>query len=83
MKKSWHLDRRTFLFGAGVTCALPFLEAMETKETKKSAHSKSPKRLAFLYFANGACVPNYKKASKDYEKNKKYIKSPVSKGPWS
>ncbi|NQZ59046.1 MAG: hypothetical protein HRT88_16460 [Lentisphaeraceae bacterium] len=57
MNKNWNLDRRTFLFGAGVTCALPFLEAMETKNSKQS---KVPKRLAFLYFPNGACVPNYK-----------------------
>ena len=31
-KKSWHLDRRAFLFGAGVTCALPYLEAMERNQ---------------------------------------------------
>jgi len=51
-KKSWHLDRRTFLHGAGVMSALPFLEAM--------GHQKNiepPKRLCFMYFANGACVP--------------------------
>ena len=54
MKKSWQLDRRTFLFGAGISCALPYLDAMEKKG------SKAPKRMAFLYFANGACVPNSK-----------------------
>ncbi|MEY2982684.1 MAG: hypothetical protein RL562_2911, partial [Planctomycetota bacterium] len=26
-QKSWHLDRRSFLRGAGVACALPYLEA--------------------------------------------------------
>jgi len=79
MKKTWHLDRRTFLFGAGVTCGLPFLEAMEKKETK-STNSKVPKRLAYLYFPNGACVPNYKKGSEAYEKNKKYIWFPEKTG---
>jgi hypothetical protein len=74
MKKTWHLDRRTFLFGAGVTCGLPFLEAMETKKIKV------PKRLAFIYFANGACVPNYAKDSEDYQKNKKYIWFPEKAG---
>ena len=34
--KSWHLDRRTFLNGAGVACLLPYLEAME-KSTKALA----------------------------------------------
>ena len=33
-EKSWHLKRRTFLKGAGVTLALPFLEAMG-KDVKK------------------------------------------------
>ena len=26
--KSWHLDRRTFLLGTGVSRALPYMEAM-------------------------------------------------------
>jgi hypothetical protein len=51
-KKSWHLDRKTFLYGAGVMSALPFLEAFGTEKD-----NTSPKRLCYLYFANGACVP--------------------------
>ena len=52
-KKSWHLDRRTFLRGTGVACALPYLEAMGATKSKGEA----PKRMCFLYFPNGACEP--------------------------
>lgn len=53
-KKSWHLNRRSFLRGIGVTCALPFLECMSASAaTPESA----PKRLCFLYFPNGVGLP--------------------------
>ena len=39
-KKSWHLDRRTFIRGLGVTCMLPFFEGM--------AMTSFSKGLAFL-----------------------------------
>ena len=52
-KKSWHLDRRTFLHGIGVACALPYLEAMGAEKAK----SEAPKRMCFVYFPNGACEP--------------------------
>ena len=52
-KKSWHLDRRTFLRGTGVACALPYLEAMGAAKPK----SETPKRMCFVYFPNGACEP--------------------------
>ena len=54
--KSWHLNRRTFLNGAGVACLLPYLEAME-KSTKALA-ADEPKRACFVYFPNGCSLPN-------------------------
>lgn len=52
--KSWHLDRRTFLRGVGVTCLLPYLEAMgDSKTPAKDA----PKRACFVYFPNGCSLP--------------------------
>lgn len=49
-QKSWHLDRRSFLYGSGVACVLPFFEGME-QSTKRSP---APKRLCYVYFPNGA-----------------------------
>ena len=57
--KSWHLDRRQFLRGAGVVCALPYLEAMGNAQ----ASAPRPKRMAFVYFPNGCSLP-----AKDDEK---------------
>lgn len=47
-KKSWALNRRTFLQGAGVSLALPMLEAMAA-ETKPA----QPKRFCAVYFPYG------------------------------
>ena len=54
--KSWHLDRRSFLRGAGVSCALPYLEAMELDV--KALDAKEPKRACFVYFPNGCSLPD-------------------------
>jgi hypothetical protein len=70
-KKSWHLDRRTFLRGTGVACALPYLEAMSATTSK----SEAPKRMCFLYFPNGACEPGSIK-----EETKKYRFFPDQEG---
>ena len=59
-KKSWHLDRRTFLKGTGVACALPYLEAMSASQLKKEA----PKRLCYVYFPNGVSNPSETKKRK-------------------
>ena len=56
-KKSWHLDRRTFIRGLGVSCMLPFFEGMAMTSFSKFAEPKSPKRLCFLYFPNGVGLP--------------------------
>lgn len=48
--KKLSLDRRTFLRGAGVSLALPFLDAMTPAF---AATAKAVPRLAFLYIPNG------------------------------
>jgi len=54
--KSWHLDRRSFLRGLGVTCSLPWLEAMERDVRARAA--EAPRRAAFMYFPNGCSLPD-------------------------
>jgi hypothetical protein len=55
MKKSWHLDRRTFLRGTGVAMALPLLEAMA--HGAERAATKQPCRMACVFFPNGVSLP--------------------------
>jgi hypothetical protein len=50
---SWHLDRRTFLRGAGLSLALPWLEAM----SHASPPAARPKRFCALFFGNGVALP--------------------------
>lgn len=47
--KSWHLSRRTFLRGSGVTLALPFLECMAADSGARAR----PKRFCAVYFPYG------------------------------
>ena len=56
-KKSWHLDRRTFLRGLGVSCMLPYLEGMAMTSFSKLTEPLPSKRLCFLYFPNGVALP--------------------------
>ena len=60
MEKSWHLKRRTFLKGLGISVALPFLESMG-----KDAAKKTPKirRCVFSYIPNGVSMPDKKNSS--------------------
>jgi hypothetical protein len=52
MTKVRQLDRRTFLRGAGVAVALPFLQAM------RGAPPREPlRRMCFVSFPNGASMP--------------------------
>src|SRR5438093_558724 len=54
-----YLSRRTFLRGAGVTLALPFLEAMLPAQTPLSAIAASSKtRFAGIFFPHGM-APGY------------------------
>ena len=52
-RKPWHLERRTFLRGAGATLALPFLECMGAG-TKTLTR---PKRFCTIYFPYGVSLP--------------------------
>jgi len=55
-KKPWQLDRRTFLRGVGVACALPYLECM-TQSAHAATSAAPPKRMCFLYTPNGVGLP--------------------------
>jgi hypothetical protein len=56
-KKPCHLDRRTFLKGLGVACALPYFEGMAMSGVSKFFEPEAAKRLCFLYFPNGVSMP--------------------------
>ncbi len=51
--KPWHLNRRTFLRGTGVSLSLPFLECMGVGEVS----TDRPKRMCSVYFPYGASLP--------------------------
>jgi hypothetical protein len=55
-----HVSRRTFLRGAGVTVALPLLDAMvpALSATQRTA-AAGPRRLGFVYLPNGVSM-NFK-----------------------
>ncbi len=48
-RKSWHLSRRTFLQGSGVSLALPYLECMAAD----AGAAAQPKRFCSVYFPYG------------------------------
>jgi hypothetical protein len=55
-----HIPRRTFLRGAGVTLALPFLESMVPAQTLLGQTAAKPKlRAGFLYMMHGAIMHNW------------------------
>jgi hypothetical protein len=54
-KKSWHLDRRTFLMGTGVSLGLPWLECMGSETT--GAAKPNPRRFCSMYFGFGVGLP--------------------------
>ncbi len=51
-RKSWHIERRTFLKGVGVTLALPWLEGMSWSNDRGSAVTP-PNRFCAVYFPFG------------------------------
>jgi hypothetical protein len=55
--KSWHLDRRTFLRGAGVSLALPWMECMANADERPAAPESNPKRFCAMYFGFGVGLP--------------------------
>jgi hypothetical protein len=54
---SWHINRRTALRGIGTTMALPLMDVMETAS---AAPAKAPTRSAFIFFANGKIMPDWR-----------------------
>src|SRR5260370_33337084 len=46
-------SRRTFLYGAGVTMALPWLESLPVWAAETSAAGSFPKRFAVMFMGNG------------------------------
>lgn len=55
---SLQLPRRTFLKGVGATMALPMLEAMIPTRTW-AATTTAPNRMLFVFFPNGAIMPDW------------------------
>ena len=53
--KSWHLNRRTLLRGAGASLALPWLDSMAMASDAKQI--TKPKRFAGFYFGFGVGMP--------------------------
>ena len=56
-----HLSRRTFLRGAGVAVALPFLESMVPAQTALRQTAASPKsRFGAVYIPHGSIIGKWK-----------------------
>jgi hypothetical protein len=56
-----HLSRRTFIRGAGVTLALPFLESMVPAQTPVARTAASPKsRFGAIYIPHGSVIGKWK-----------------------
>jgi hypothetical protein len=56
-RKSWHLDRRTFLMGTGVSLGLPWLECMTRANEPSRPIASPPRRICALYFGFGVALP--------------------------
>ena len=63
------LPRRTFLKGLGLSVGLPLLDAMQPTRAHAADDKKTPVRMAFVFFPNGAIMPAWKPATagKNYE----------------
>ncbi len=55
-RKSWHLDRRTVLKGAGASLAIPWMECMTTSAAAPAA-TGLPKRFCAVYIPFGVSLP--------------------------
>jgi hypothetical protein len=56
-RKSWHLNRRTFLMGTGVSLGLPWLDCMTEGSQPTAATATVPRRICGLYFGFGVALP--------------------------
>ena len=57
MNNPSHIGRRTFLKGAGVSLALPFMDSLSWAAGTKAA--KPPVRLAFMYMPHGVIMDQF------------------------
>ncbi len=62
--KSWHIDRRTVLKGAGVALALPWLESMGA--AAPAGKPSPPKRLCSVLFPYGVALPKDDDPERDW-----------------
>jgi len=58
-KLKFPISRRTLLRGAGVSLALPWLEAMAPPSLSAATKAQSPRRMAVLYMPNGVNVHHW------------------------
>ena len=65
MRKSWHLNRRAALKGAGVALALPWMEAMSFGARPAAARAL-PKRLCAILFPFGVATPKDDHPERDW-----------------
>ena len=56
-RKSWHLDRRTFIRGTGLSLGLPWLDCMTPAASAAPAERSVAKRMCALYFGFGVGLP--------------------------
>lgn len=56
-RKSWHLSRRTFLMGTGVSLGLPWLDCMSAAGETVAKQAGVPRRICGLYFGFGVALP--------------------------
>jgi hypothetical protein len=75
-----HLSRRTFLRGAGVTLALPFLESMlpaSASARQAASAAARPTRFGAIYFPHGAIMPKWTPATDGANFELSYILQPL------
>ncbi len=69
------IPRRTFLRGVGASLALPLFEAMGPSPlaaAQAASGSELPRRMAFIFFPNGAIMPDWtpEETGRDYQLSK-------------
>jgi hypothetical protein len=71
-KPAIELPRRTFLQGSSALLGLPLLNAMLPNTGLAAGSAAAPNRMAFVFFANGAIMPDWTPAKEgaDYELSK-------------
>ena len=73
-----HLSRRTILKGAGVTIALPLLDAMIPAGTALAQTAAAPSpRLAFVYFPHGALQEEWQPVKTGHNPDFPFILAPL------